>query len=309
MTKRRGNPTAVVIAATGLLVLGMMLGAGLVGCSPKEEKGSVLARVDDSRLTLDEFLEQIPQELRPMLSQKDMESYVRRWVDTQLFYKEALRRELHREPEVAAKLENLRREILVSELLNRELEERVNVTDEDVAAYYREHEDEYATEIKVAHVLVSTPEEAQRILEELEGGGDFAELAKAWSIDESSSENGGELRYFTRGSGVPEFEDACFALELGETSGVVETGYGYHIIRLIDRRAAGRIVVLDEIREELRGYLSMMKQEEVLREWLEGLRTDAEIELNLDLLYTIEPAFPGAIPEQSEGLDSPGSRG
>jgi peptidyl-prolyl cis-trans isomerase C len=308
MTKRSDDPRAAVRGAGILIVVGMMLGAGLMGCSQREAEAPVLARVDESRLTLDEFLEQIPEELRPILSENDMQNYVRRWVDTQLFYKEALRRRLDTKPEVMAKLENLRREILVSELLNSELEERVNVTDEDVAAYYREHEDEYATEIKVAHILVSTPEEAQRILEELEGGADFAELAKAWSIDESSSQNGGELRYFTRGSGVPEFEDACFALELGETSGIVETGYGYHIIRSIDRRPARRIVVLDEIREELRGYLLNMKQEEVVSSWLEELRRNADIELNLDLLHTIEPAVPGAMPGQSEGLDSSGSR-
>ena len=273
--------------------LGLSLTLGLPGCGQREGEEEILARVDDATLTLDEFLSQIPEEVRPLLTRQNMENHVKRWADTQLFYREAMRRGLDRDPEVAPKLENLRREILVGELLSREMEEKAQVTDEDVAAYYREHEDDYATEIKVAHILVSTPGEAQRILEEIRADGDFAELARAWSLDESSRERGGELPYFTRGSGVPDFEDACFALELGEVSDVVETGYGYHVIKMISHRPAGKIVVLEEIEDELRGYMMAMRQDELLSSWLDELRAGARIELNLDLLERIEPALPG----------------
>jgi len=275
------------------LSLGLSLTLGLPGCGQREGEEEILARVDDATLTLDEFLSQIPEEVRPLLTRQNMENHVKRWADTQLFYREAMRRGLDRDPEVAPKLENLRREILVGELLSREMEEKAQVTDEDVAAYYREHEDDYATEIKVAHILVSTPGEAQRILEEIRADGDFAELARAWSLDESSRERGGELPYFTRGSGVPDFEDACFALELGEVSDVVETGYGYHVIKMISHRPAGKIVVLEEIEDELRGYMMAMRQDELLSSWLDELRAGARIELNLDLLERIEPALPG----------------
>ncbi|KPJ53651.1 hypothetical protein AMJ39_03870 [candidate division TA06 bacterium DG_24] len=293
MNQRRNDLAAVVVTGLMALSLGLSLTLGLPGCGQREGEEEILARVDDATLTLDEFLSQIPEEVRPLLTRQNMENHVKRWADTQLFYREAMRRGLDRDPEVAPKLENLRREILVGELLSREMEEKAQVTDEDVAAYYREHEDDYATEIKVAHILVSTPGEAQRILEEIRADGDFAELARAWSLDESSRERGGELPYFTRGSGVPDFEDACFALELGEVSDVVETGYGYHVIKMISHRPAGKIVVLEEIEDELRGYMMAMRQDELLSSWLDELRAGARIELNLDLLERIEPALPG----------------
>jgi peptidyl-prolyl cis-trans isomerase C len=293
MNQRRNDLAAVVVTGLMALSLGLSLTLGLPGCGQREGEEEILARVDDATLTLDEFLSQIPEEVRPLLTRQNMENHVKRWADTQLFYREAMRRGLDRDPEVAPKLENLRREILVGELLSREMEEKAQVTDEDVAAYYREHEDDYATEIKVAHILVSTPGEAQRILEEIRADGDFAELARAWSLDESSRERGGELPYFTRGSGVPDFEDACFALELGEVSDVVETGYGYHVIKMISHRPAGKIVVLEEIEDELRGYMMAMRQDELLSSWLDELRAGARIELNLGLLERIEPALPG----------------
>jgi len=88
--------------------------------------------------------------------------------------------------------------------------------------------------IRARHILVESKEEADEILEELENGADFIELAKNKSIDPSASQ-GGDLGYFTSGQMVKEFEDVAFALEVGEISHVIKTQFGYHIIKLIDK--------------------------------------------------------------------------
>jgi len=85
--------------------------------------------------------------------------------------------------------------------------------------------------IEAGHILVSTKEEAQKILTRLKDGEDFTQLAQKYSIDRASGLKGGSLGTFGRGDFVPEFDDAAFRLKVGETSGAVKTSLGYHIIR------------------------------------------------------------------------------
>jgi peptidyl-prolyl cis-trans isomerase C len=112
-------------------------------------------------------------------------------------------------------------------------------------------------EVSVRHILISKDTEgaeakANKILADLKAGADFAELAKSQSQDPGSAAKGGELGYLPKGRTVPEFEAAAFALKkAGDLSGVVKTQFGYHILRLEDRRSAGK-APFAEVREPLR---------------------------------------------------------
>lgn len=90
-------------------------------------------------------------------------------------------------------------------------------------------------EIRASHILVKSEEKAKEILEELNNGADFAELARKQSIC-PSSKKGGDLGYFTRGKMVKPFENAAFSLKKGEIGGPVKTEFGYHIIKVTDQR-------------------------------------------------------------------------
>lgn len=112
-------------------------------------------------------------------------------------------------------------------------------------------------QVAVRHILIAKDTEeaeakANKILAELKGGADFAELAKTQSQDPGTAARGGDLGYLPRGRAVPEFEQAAFALQKkGELSGVVKTEFGYHILKLEDRRPAGRVPYA-EVRDSLR---------------------------------------------------------
>lgn len=112
-----------------------------------------------------------------------------------------------------------------------------SVTDEQVKAAY----DDYIAsapqteEVRARHILVNTEDEAKAVLDELNNGKDFAELAQEKSIDPGAA-NGGDLGYFTKGQMVQPFEDAAFALEVGQVSQPIQTQFGWHIIKLEDRR-------------------------------------------------------------------------
>ena len=123
-------------------------------------------------------------------------------------------------------------------------------------------------QVHARHILVETEEEAQTVLARLEAGEDFVSLAKELSTDESNKEDGGDLGWFPRGVMVPEFEEAAFALQPGETSDIVQTSFGYHIIQVEER---------DPDRELEPSFLER-RRASALSEWLEEQRQSEAVE-------------------------------
>ena len=138
---------------------------------------------------------------------------------------------------------------------------------------------EAITEYNASHILVESQEEAQALVEGLEGGADFAELAREHSTGPSGP-NGGQLGWFTAGMMVPTFEEAVFALEVGEVSPPVETRFGWHVIILNDSRDQAA-PALEEVREQLEEGLRQARVDS----YIESLTAAAEIdrpELDID---------------------------
>ena len=156
-----------------------------------------------------------------------------------------------------------------------------DISDEDLQAAYDAEfgEMEAVTEYNASHILVATQEEAQALVEELEGGADFAELAREHSTGPSGP-NGGQLGWFTAGMMVPSFEEAVFELEVGEVSAPVETRFGWHVVILNDSREQAA-PALEEVREQLEEGLRQSRVDA----HIESLTAAAEIdrpELDID---------------------------
>lgn len=124
-----------------------------------------------------------------------------------------------------------------------------------------------AEQVHARHILVNTEEEAQKVMERLQAGEDFAALAEELSKDPGSASKGGDLGWFPRGMMVTEFEEAAFALQPGETSDIIKTSYGYHIINVIERDANRP---LDE------DFLAQ-KKASALDDWLEQQRNSEAV--------------------------------
>jgi peptidyl-prolyl cis-trans isomerase D len=124
----------------------------------------------------------------------------------------------------------------------------ITVSASDIEHYYNDNIQQYSTpeQIRVRHILFKTDgkddaavkAKAEDVLKQAKAGADFAELAKKYSEDEATAKLGGDLDYFSRGRMVPQFDEAAFALKPGEISGLVKTQYGYHIIKMVDRKPA-----------------------------------------------------------------------
>jgi foldase protein PrsA len=136
-------------------------------------------------------------------------------------------------------------------------------------------------QVNVAHILVESEAEARFALARLNRGEKFEDLARQLSKDPGSKEQGGNLGFVGKGQLVAEFERAAFALQRpGQVSPVVKTQYGYHIIRLIERRAA-QPATLDQVRAEIRRELLSGKQEADFQAWVKQLKAKAKITSSL----------------------------
>lgn len=127
-----------------------------------------------------------------------------------------------------------------------------SVTDEALKAAYDARFKDAApkTEYNAAHILVASEDEAKAIMAELDGGADFAELAKSKSTDTGSGANGGDLGWFGLGAMVKPFEDAVVTAKIGEITGPVKSDFGWHLIKLMETRVASA-PPLDDVRDEL----------------------------------------------------------
>ncbi len=129
---------------------------------------------------------------------------------------------------------------------------------------------EVAEQVRARHILVNTQEEAERLLVQLQAGADFASLAQAYSQDPNTRDSGGDLGFFPRGIlTAPEVEEAAFALQPGQFSGVVLSLLGYHIVQVVERDPARPLNPDD------RRFL----QERALQAWVDGLRAQATIQV------------------------------
>jgi peptidyl-prolyl cis-trans isomerase D len=155
--------------------------------------------------------------------------------------------------------------------------EKVNVTPQELQAYYDQHRDDYrvAEQVKVSHILIKTPapgadgkvdekaleaarQKAEDILKQLKSGAKFDELAKKYSEDPGSGKQGGELGWIGRGRTVPEFEKAAFSLPKGQTSELVKSSYGFHIIHVEDKQDA-HLKTLDEVKAQIEPLVKQQK--------------------------------------------------
>jgi peptidyl-prolyl cis-trans isomerase D len=154
---------------------------------------------------------------------------------------------------------------------------QVQVTPEEIQSYYNQRKDQYRVpdEVKVAHILIKTPaagadgkvdekgvEEARKkaedVLKQLKGGAKLEDLAKKYSDDPGSAKQGGELGWIGRGRTVPEFEKAAFSQAKGQTSDLVKSSYGFHIIRTEDKHEA-HLKTLDEVKGEIEPLIRQQK--------------------------------------------------
>lgn len=163
------------------------------------------------------------------------DNVVRGVVSEKLMLKEAERTNMGETKAVKEKLAQIRNQLMVQELLK---QRNKNLTEANIKKTYEEQIKKLAgkEEVHARHILVEKKEDADKLYKEIKAGGDFAKIAKEKSADKGSAARGGDLGYFQKEQMVPEFAEAAFKLKKGEVSQPVKSAFGWHIIKLEDRR-------------------------------------------------------------------------
>jgi peptidyl-prolyl cis-trans isomerase D len=183
---------------------------------------------------------------------------------------------------------------------------RVNVTPTEVQNFYNENIQQYQSpeQVRASHILLKTEGKdeaavrkvAEDALKQAKGSADFAQLATKYSEDEGSAKNGGDLDYFGRGRMVPEFEQVAFSMQPGQMSDLVKTQYGFHIIKVVDKKPASTRT-LDEVRAQITDQLRFQKAQQLVSEQARTL--DDKIDDASDLESAAKAA---GIPVQESGF-------
>ncbi len=190
--------------------------------------------------------------------------------------------------------QQLRKEMTYQKVVEAQQASKINITEEDAKKYYDENPTQFEVkeQVRASHILITSdttgseadPNQAkakarakiQDLLEQIKDGADFAELAKANSADPGSAVKGGDLGFFGKGRMVPPFDKAAFELEVGKVSDIVESQFGYHIIKVTDHTDAGS-TSFEQARDNIIRQLTQKKQSEFANKYIESLKAEANI--------------------------------
>ena len=185
-----------------------------------------------------------------------------------------------------------RQDMAISKLIEDEIASKIAVKPEQVQDFYAKNPDQFKQDerVRASHILIAFPEnadaaakaqaktKAEQVLKDVKAGKDFAALAKQHSQDPGSAVNGGDLGFFQKGQMVGPFNDVAFTLAPGAISDVVETQFGYHIIKVAEKQPA-RAVPLEEVRPQVEQYLQNQNREEQTETFVKSLRSKGKVEI------------------------------
>jgi len=262
----------------------------------------VVAKIGNKKITVTEFNKLISYfdadrqkmiESNPQMKETILTQLVQSMVVSDI----AKKKGFDKKPEIKQQLEFFSDSFVATEYLKREVTQKISVPDSEVKQYYDAHQDEFKTPemVKAKHILIrvapGASEEdkkkamgkAEDILKQIKGGAEFEKLAGEVSEDPGSKTKGGDLGFFAKGRMVKPFEDAAFALKPGELSGVVETQFGYHIIK-VDETKEPSIEPFDKVKEKINQKLVQEKTRAKVTTFIEKSMKEAGAEIHPELL-------------------------
>lgn len=267
------------------LVLAMVfiLAISITGCT--SENKDVVATVGDEKITQDELNDVLvkmygKEALNSLISEKLVAQEIKKndiKVSDEDVDKEmaALENQYKEQGGLEAALKNsnmteadLKDQIINQLSLEKLLADDIKVSDEEVAAYYEENKEQFSQgeQVDASHILVESEDLAKEIKGKLDDGGDMAALAKEYSTDPGSKDNGGKLGFFGKGQMVPEFEEAAFSNKVGEISDPIKSEHGYHII-VVNEKKEAQVGSLEENKEDIKALLEEQKMPQAFSAW------------------------------------------
>lgn len=294
----------IIIGILVILVVGVVLGTMIYS---KDSAKDLAAEVNGEKISLasvNKEYEKIPVEQRPLIKRMDL---LNQTIVTTLLLQEAKKSNIKTEDEEVTKVigeiklppgqdlntilsmqgftldefeAKIKDQLTIQKLLNNTI--IIDVSDEEILEYFNKNKEllNQESSINASHILVNSSKEADDIIKELKKGKSFEDLAKEKSLDPGSKENGGNLGVFPKGAMVKEFEDAAFALKVGEISKPVKTTFGYHIIKVSEILEA-KEATLEDSKEKITELIKREKSSDAAVEYIRNLYSVADIKIYL----------------------------
>ena len=266
------------------------------------QDNAVVAKIGERKITLADFkrvTDYFDAERQQMLETNPQlkETVLRQFIQSMVISDLAKQKGFDRIPAIKEQLQFFSDNFLANEYLKQEIAQKVTVSDDELKSYYDSHKDEFKTQdmVKARHILVrvdnsasddekkKAKERTELYLKKIKDGEDFAKLASDFSDDPGSKAKGGDLDFFPRGRMVRPFEDAAFSLKPGQTSGIVETQFGFHIIKVEDRKDSS-VESFDVVKERLSQKLSQDRTRKELTDFIDKAMKDSKTEIYPDVL-------------------------
>jgi peptidyl-prolyl cis-trans isomerase C len=273
---------------TGLAVLALaslFIAAAALAAEPE-----ILAKVGNKNITktdLEALISLYPPNQQAMIRMdpKNEEALLNNYVTILAVAEMAKRQGFDKDKNIRSQIQVLTSEHLAKAYVQKNVISTVKITDKDVEEFYKNNPKEFEKPetVRVRHILIGFKgdmtedqikelrQKADKVLKKAKDGDDFAKLASEYTDDPGSKAKGGDLGYFPRGNMVPEFENAAFNLKPGDISDIIETPYGYHIIKVEDKKAA-EMPAFESVKDQARLKATQAAEKKKIEEFIEKAR-------------------------------------
>lgn len=266
--------SGLALVVAGLALAGLLSFHAVAQTAPAADP--VVAKVNGTEIKESDLKaaeEDIGAQLPPMAPEAKKEYLITYVSDMILVSGAAEAKKLGDTPDFKRRLANARTKLLMEALLQSEA--KAAITDDAMKKVYADAIKDIGNEQEVSarHILVESEDDAKKVAADLKAGGDFAAIAKERSKDPGSKDQGGDLGFFAKDQMVPEFAEAAFKLDKGQISDPVKSQFGWHIIRVDDKRTK-QPPAFEQVREQIETYVQRKAQADLIQK----LRADAKIE-------------------------------
>jgi peptidyl-prolyl cis-trans isomerase C len=259
-------------------------------CKDSSKKETItVAKVGRAELLMSDLKEFLPKSPGLNISSVQIEQYIKRWIENELVYQEALKHNLHSEPEIRRQLERLQKQFIVSTFLEQIIDKNITVSEEELLDFYQEKSSEYIREhdqYLVDLLLVGAYNKANQLRKKILNGLEFEKAAKENSLD-SSKEKGGHLGWVVLDELSDRLAKTIPSLALKSLSKPINTEIGWALIIVQEKRNKGEVKTLEEVYDLLTWRLRARKREISYRRLISKLSENTDIEQDLSRIYTV----------------------
>lgn len=245
-------------------------------CGSPERNEEIVAKVGEAVLTLDDLKMRMEYE---GVAKDRTEEYIERWIDQELLYQEARKSGLAKDKALDLALENFKKQWMIQKLLEKAFAENIRISQAEIKDYYEKNKSQFQVEedeVHLLYLLTKTQVDAETAFREIQAGKPFDMVARNRSIDEFGKK-GGDMGFVSRSALSPEIARVAFSLPIGNVSSIIKTSYGYHLIKVVEKRTKGDFKPVKEVENMILSQIRVEKERAVYYNLLYKLKDKYKI--------------------------------